>query len=97
MSTTASRKRTNATKIEMYFRSTISFMVGFIFSKSGMSADPTKISATTKAGPPLTTEEAKNFLQACQFNAKFAFQSDEAYAQITKPMRDLLKQDAKFQ
>ena len=97
MSKTASRKRTNATKIKMYLRSTISFMVGFIFSKSGMSADPSKISAITKAGPPLTTEEVKNFLQACQFNAKFAFQSDEAYAQITKPMRDLLKHDAKFQ
>lgn len=26
----------------------------------------------------------------------FTFQSDEAYAQITKPLKDLLKNDAKF-
>lgn len=35
-------------------------------------------------------------LQACQFNAKFAFQSDEACAQITKPLRDLQKRMQSF-
>lgn len=67
----------------------------FIFSKSGMSAVPRKISTIKKASPSLTMKEVKT-LQACQFNAKFAFQSDEACAQITKPLRDLQKRMQSF-
>ena len=59
-----------------------------------MSTDPPKISAIRKAGHSLTTEEVRSFLRACQFNAKFVFQPDEAYAQITKPLRYLLKKDS---
>ena len=42
-----------------------------IFSGHGMSANPKKIEAIVKAGPPLSTEEVRSFLQACQYNAKF--------------------------
>ena len=69
---------------------------GWIFSKSGMSADPNKIKSIRNAGKPQNTDDVKSFLQACQFNAKFMFDSDQAYAQITRPLRDLTKKNAHF-
>ena len=51
-----------------------------------MSADPKKVAAILQAGRPETTEEVKSFLQACQYNAKITFESEKAYAQITKPL-----------
>ena len=69
---------------------------GYIFSESGMSADPKKIEAITKAGRPQTTEEVRSFLQACQYNAKFMFDSEMAYAQVTHPLRELTKKGAHF-
>ena len=62
---------------------------GYIFSASGMSADPSKIKAIATASHPQTTDEVKTFLQACQYNAKFMFDSDQAYAQVTQPLRQL--------
>ncbi len=56
---------------------------GTIFSKSGMSADPKKIQAIKQAGPPKNSDEVKSFLQACQFNARFMYNTDRAYAQLT--------------
>ena len=38
----------------------------------------------------------KSFLQACQFNAKFMFKSDEAYAQLTSPLRKLINKNARY-
>jgi hypothetical protein len=70
---------------------------GWIFSQSGISADPKKVRAIKAAGRPQSTEEVKSFLQACQFNAKFMFDTDRAYAQITQPLRDLLKKDNRFE
>ena len=69
---------------------------GWIFSKSGMSADPHKIQAIQEAGRPQNTQDVKSFLQACQFNAKFMFDSDQAYAQLTRPLRDLTRKNSKF-
>ena len=63
---------------------------GYVFSKAGMSADPKKIEAIKSAGRPQNTSEVKSFLQACQFNAKFMLESDEAYAQLTSPLRQLI-------
>ena len=71
-------------------------MFGTIFSKSGMSADPKKTKAIKEAGPPQNADEVKSFLQACQFNASFMYNTDKAYAQITKPLRDLTKKNTKF-
>ena len=67
------------------------------FSKSGMSADPIKIQTIANAGRPLNANETKSFLQACQFNAKFMFQSEEAYASMTKPLRELTHKNRHFQ
>ena len=36
--------------------------LGYIFSKSGMSADPKKVAAILQAGRPETTEEVKSFI-----------------------------------
>ena len=61
-----------------------------------MSADPKKVAAILQAGRSETTEEVKSFLQACQYNAKFTFESEQAYAQVTKPLRELLSKKKKF-
>ncbi len=70
---------------------------GTIFSKSGMSADPKKIQAIKQAGPPKNSDEVKSFLQACQFNARFMYNTDRAYAQLTKSLRDLTRKNIVFQ
>ena len=70
---------------------------GTIFSKSGMSADTKKIQAIKQAGPPKNSDEVKSFLQACQFNARFMCNTDRAYAQLTKPLRDLTRKNIVFQ
>ena len=69
---------------------------GWVFSKSGISADPAKMEKIKEAGRPTSTDDVKSFLQACQFNAKFMYNTDQAYAELTKPLRDLLKKDCKF-
>ena len=60
------------------FGATFVSWFGYIFSASGMSADPSKIKAIATASHPQTTDEVKSFLQACQYNAKFMFDSDQA-------------------
>ena len=70
---------------------------GWIFSKDGMSADPRKIQSIVEAGRPQSTDDVKSFLQACQFNARFMLESDQAYAQLTEPLRALTKKNARFQ
>ena len=67
------------------------------FSATGMSADPEKIQSNIKAGRPQNNEDVKSFLQACQFNANFIVESEQAYAQITAPMRALTRKNVKFQ
>ena len=37
-----------------------------------------------------------SFLQVCQFNARFMHNTEKAYAQITKPLRDLTRKNTKF-
>jgi hypothetical protein len=69
---------------------------GYIFSESGISADSSKIEAIKTAGRPLNSSEMKSFLQACQFNAKFMFKSEEAYAQLTSPLRRLICKNARY-
>ena len=69
---------------------------GYIFSASGMSADLSKIKAIATAGCPQTTDEVKSFLQACQYNAKFMFDSDQAYAQVTQPLHQLTGKNVRF-
>ncbi len=69
---------------------------GWIFSKEGMSADPKKVEAIKAAGKPQNVDDVKSFLQACQFNAKFMIEADQAYAQLTLPLRNLTRKGAIF-
>ena len=78
------------------FEATSVSWFGIIFSKSGMSADPKKIKAIKEAGPPQNANEVKSFLQACRFNACFMYNTEKAYAQITKLLRDLTRKNTKF-
>ena len=69
---------------------------GWIFSKDGISADPRKTKSIVEAGRPQSTDDVKSFLQACQFNARFMLESDQAYAQLTEPLREQTKKNARF-
>ena len=69
---------------------------GWTFSESGMSADQKKVRAIVEAGAPKSTEEVKSFLQACQFNARFMIESENAYAELTEPLRRLTRKNARF-
>ena len=71
---------------------------GRIFTGHGVTADPEKHANIKEAGPPTSIEDVRSLLMACQFNAKFSFDSTpgESYEDITLPLRRLLKKDAKF-
>ena len=69
---------------------------GWTFSASGMSADPRKLDAVRAAGRPQDADDVKSFLQACQYNAKFMIRSEQAYAQMTHPLRVLTHKNARF-
>ena len=72
---------------------------GRTFTSEGVTADSDKINAIMSQGKPEGTEEIRSFLMACQYNAKFLFDShevDESYEEITSPLRALLKKDVKF-
>ena len=55
------------------------------------------ISVITQAGKPTNPEEVKSFLQACQYNAKFMFDSNQAYVQVTQPLWKLIGKNVKFE
>ena len=88
----------------MFSKSTIGMSriewFGRIFTPNGVSADPNKIRAIIEAGRPQSIADIRSFLMACQYNAKFAFDGPsvpESYEQITMPLRELFKKDAKFE
>ena len=72
---------------------------GRTFTSEGVTVDKDKINAIVAEGRPESIEETRSFLMACQYNAKFLFDSPEitdSYEDITAPLRSLLKKDAKF-
>ena len=69
----------------------------YIFSEASMSAERSKIKAITQAGKPTTTEKVKGFLQVCQYNTKFMFDLDKAYAQATQPLQQLISKNVEFE
>ena len=66
---------------------------GKVFSIEGISPDPNKVAALQAAGPPQSQAEVRSFLFFAGAKANFM----EGFAQITAPLRDLLKQGAPFQ
>ena len=89
-------RRLTVRKAKCNFGCTAVSWFGWIFSEEGMAADPRKVEAIKTAGRPQNTDDVKSFLQACQFNAKFMIDSNQAYAQMTKPLRNLTKHRAIF-
>ena len=48
-----------------------------VFSQTGVSADPDKITKIVMAGRPESFEDIRSFLQAASYNARFAFAHEE--------------------
>ena len=64
-----------------------------VFSREGISPDSNKVAALQAAGPPQSQAEVRSFLFFAGSNADFM----EGFAQITAPLRDLIKQGAPLQ
>ena len=72
---------------------------GRTFTSEGVTADGDKIQSIVSRGKPECAEDIRSFLMACQYNAKFLFDSptvSETYEEITAPLRALLKKDVKI-
>ena len=57
---------------------------------------PRKMKSILEAGRPESGDNVKSFLQAVQFNARFLLDKEEAYAQMTLPLRKLTYKNARF-
>ncbi|KAK7112338.1 hypothetical protein V1264_011807 [Littorina saxatilis] len=62
---------------------------GCIFGKNGISPDPKKVEAVQKASTPANAKEVRSFLGLTNYIARFI----PDYANITKPLRDLTRND----
>ena len=69
---------------------------GYVYGRDGVRPDPAKTQKLKEKGPPCNQEEVRSFLQAAQFNAKFMWNTDGAYANTTQPLRRLLRKDTAF-
>ena len=69
---------------------------GYVYGRDGVRPDPAKTQKLKEKGPPQSQEEVRSFLQAAQFNAKFMWNTEGAYANTTQPLRKLLRKDAPF-
>ena len=66
---------------------------GLVFSANGVSPDPTKVKAIHDARPPASVGEVRSFLGMVTYCAKFI----PNFSDVTKPLRELTKKDARFQ
>ena len=73
---------------------------GRTFTPYGVAADKQKIDAIKEKGRPESTDDVRSLLMACQYNAKFTFDTPKVtktYEEITAPLRTLLKKNVRFQ
>jgi transposase InsO family protein len=82
--------RFNPEKLEVGVQEVSYF--GHLLTSEGLKPDPKKVDAIRNMPPPSDKKELKTILGMINFLSKFAPQLSE----ITKPMRDLLKEDAEF-
>ncbi len=68
---------------------------GYKFSNGGMSLDPAKVETIRKMPRPTNGAEKKSFLQMCQYNSMFMFDTEDTYSDITAPLRAQLRKDVK--
>ena len=66
---------------------------GKVFSGQGISPDPDQVAALKAAGPPQSAVEVRSFLFFAGANADFM----EGFAQVTAPLRNLMKDGVQFQ
>ena len=59
---------------------------GYRFSKDGMSLDPAKVETIRSMPKPTSAAEVKSFLQMCQYNSMFMFDTEETYSDTTAPL-----------
>ena len=67
-----------------------------MYGKDGVKPDPAKTQKLKEKGRPTSQEEVRSFLQAAQFNAKFLWNTEVAYADTTQPLRELLCKEVPF-
>ena len=74
----------NKTQIEFY---------GYVFSSEGISADPRKVEAIKESDVPANASEVRSFLGMTNYIGRFI----KNYSTITAPLRELTKQNVKFE
>ena len=74
----------NKTQIEFY---------GYVFSSEGISADPRKVEAIKESDVPANASEVRSFLGMTNYVGRFI----KNYSTITAPLRELTKQNVKFE
>src|SRR5271157_3273925 len=67
--------------------------LGHVFDKNGISLDESKLSVVRDFPRPRTQKHIKSFLGLCNYYRRFV----KSFSQISAPMRELLKQDVRFQ
>ena len=81
------------------FDQTYILWFGYLFTPEGMFADPNKVAAIREADDPKSKEEVRSLLQTLQFNQQFIVPEAHGhgtYADLTAPMRELLKDNSVF-
>lgn len=69
---------------------------GHMYGQNGVRPDPAKVQKLKEKGIPENQEDVRSFLQAAQFNARFMWDTDKAYADTTYPLRQLLRKKTPF-
>ena len=65
---------------------------GFLFSSEGISPDPIKVAAIHDAPPPNSCKDVRSFLGLATYCSKFI----PNFSDLTEPLRNLTKKNAKF-
>jgi len=65
---------------------------GFVFSSEGISPDPIKVAAIHDAPPPNSCKDVRSFLGLATYCSKFI----PNFSDLTEPLRNLTKKNAKF-
>ena len=75
------------------FRAPSMLFFGHVFSGEGISPDPKKVEALRNAAPPTNVTEVRSLLSSAAFCSRFI----KDFAMITKPLRQLTCDGAKWQ
>ena len=76
----------------VFSKSQITFY-GYVFSASGISPDPEKVTAIKNVVRPENPSEVRSFLGMTNYLSRFI----DSYSSLTEPLRQLTKHDIKFE